>query len=69
MRVSAVTTGPADRQLAYRVTNDLAERVERVAAGLGLDTANFLRMMTLEQIGVYERCAARIRAGEDDAGD
>ncbi len=67
--MSAVTTKPTDRELAYRVTNELAERVEQAAAGLGLDTANFLRMMTLEQIGVYEGRADRVKAGEDYAGD
>jgi hypothetical protein len=55
---------PATRQLAYRVPADLAERVERVAVRLGLDTSNFLRMLTLEKIGEYERRADRIEAGE-----
>lgn len=64
-----MTSGPSVREPAYRVTNDLPDRVERVAVELGLDTAIFLRMMTLEQIGIYERCADRVRAGEDDAGD
>jgi hypothetical protein len=52
------------RQLAFRVPNELADRVEAVAARLGLDTSNFLRMMLLEQVGSYERRADRIEGGE-----
>lgn len=55
------------RQMAFRVPNDLAERIEAVAPRLGLDTSNFLRMMLIEQIGTYERRADRIEAGEAEA--
>jgi hypothetical protein len=55
---------PGSRQMAFRVPNDLADRVEKVAARLGLDTSNFLRMMLLEQVGAYERRADRIEGGE-----
>jgi hypothetical protein len=58
----------AARQLAYRVPAELAARVERVAERLGLDVSNFLRMMTVEQIGVYERRADRAEAGEGGEG-
>jgi hypothetical protein len=53
------------RQLAFRVPEALAQRVERVSERLGLDTSNFLRMLLLEQVGVYERRADRIEAGEE----
>jgi hypothetical protein len=57
------------RQLAFRVPEALAQRVERVAERLGLDTSNFLRMLLLEQVGVYERRADRIEAGEEGGGE
>jgi hypothetical protein len=56
----------ATRQLAFRVPETLAKRVERVAERLGLDLSNFLRTMTVEQIGVYERRADRAESGEAD---
>jgi len=59
-------TGPT-RQLAFRVPNELADRVEAVAPRLGLDVSNFLRMMLIEQIGSYERRADRIEGAGEEA--
>jgi hypothetical protein len=59
----------ATRQLAFRVPAELAKRVERTAERLGLDLSNFLRTMTVEQIGVYERRADRAESGEADTED
>jgi hypothetical protein len=54
------------RQLAFRVPEELAKRVENTSKRLGLDVSNFLRAMLVEQIGVYERRAERAESGEDD---
>lgn len=53
------------RQVAFRVPDALWTRLEGVADRLGLDVSNFLRMMLIEQIGVYERRAERVERGED----
>lgn len=51
-KLYSVRFGPAD-----------SARVESTAATLGLDEANFLRMMILETLPRYEKKAALIRDG------
>lgn len=51
------------RQLAFRVPESAARRVEKVSARLGLDVSNFLRMMLVENLVTYERRAERVEGG------
>lgn len=57
---------PKLKVFALRLPPSAAERVVRVAAGLGLDDAQFLRMLTIENLGKYERRVEQIEAGTSD---
>ncbi len=56
----------AARQLAFRVPGSMAGRVEKVAARLGLDLSNFLRMLLVENLAIYERRADKIEEGAQE---
>ena len=55
---------PTRRQLGVLLDERFASRVERTAERLGLDTANFLRLVLRECLPVYERRADRLEKGE-----
>ena len=62
---AAVEEPAAPTQYNVRLNDDeLARRVARAARGLGLDGANFLRLMIRECLPVYERRSERIGRGE-----
>jgi len=47
-------------QIAFRCPTELAERVEKTAFELGLDTSGLIRMLLLEHLPEYEARADRI---------
>lgn len=54
------------RQVNIRVAHEVYDRIDAAAAGLGLDVANFLRMLIIENLAPYERRAAHIRQQRED---
>lgn len=54
---------PKFKVFALRLSPADAERVAKVAAGLRLDEAQFLRMLTVENLGKYERRVEQIESG------
>ncbi len=54
------------KQLAFKVSQAIARRVEGAAESLGLDVSNFLRMMLLENLAEYEGRGRKIRGEDSD---
>lgn len=42
------------RPINFRASADLADRLDRIAAGLGLDVSNLVRMVLYENLDPYE---------------
>jgi hypothetical protein len=60
---------PETRQVAFRVSVELADRLEAVAMRLELDLSNFMRLMCREMVSHYEKRADRMNSGEVEGGD
>lgn len=50
-----------NRQVNFRVTDAFYARIETTASTLGLDVANFIRMVLAESMAIYEDRAAHVR--------
>ncbi len=49
------------KQVAFRLSKPLGDRLESAADVLGLDTSNLLRMMVIEKLPEYEERGRRAR--------
>lgn len=54
------------RAFMVRLQQDAASRVEATAKGLGLDEANFLRMIIVENLPAYERRVEQLKTSPSD---
>ena len=50
------------RSVTFRAPQDLAERLDSVADGLGLDVSNLVRMILNKHLYVYEEQVADIKS-------
>jgi len=57
------------KQINFRASLSLADRLERTASRLGLDVSNFVRMVLMENLPDYESRADEIEAKQRKGGD
>lgn len=53
------------KQINFRAPNDLSERLDAVASGLGLDVSNLVRMVLYENLDQYEERVARLKGKKE----
>ncbi len=59
---------PASRQMAVRMPEPLAQRIETAAGHLGTDSSHLIRMVVAEHLGEYEQRAERAARGARPTG-
>jgi predicted DNA-binding protein len=62
----AVAKTQPQSQIAFRVPQDMRDRLDALATRFGLDTSGFLRLILSEQLAGYERRAAKMERGEEE---
>jgi hypothetical protein len=54
---------PKVKTYSVRLSAEVSARVEQTATTLGLDEANFLRSLVVQNLPAYEKKAERVRSG------
>lgn len=60
---------PVGRQINFRAPDELADRLDRVAEILALDTSSLIRMIIAENLATYEQRADLVEARNEQTGE